>query len=130
MELQWCLLLSKKDITILGYKAPTQVVFKNFAPFTKCITKIDGTTVDEREDWDLVTPICNLLECSLNYPDTTGNLWFYSKDEEANFNADIMDNNFKSFKYQAKLLGNTEGNRENRNLRNTTVKCCVIKITK
>ena len=43
-------------------------------------------------------PIYNLKEYSSNYSETTGSLWFYSK-EEANFNADIADdNNFKSFK--------------------------------
>ena len=35
-------------------------------------------------------------------------LWFYSKDEATNFNADIANNNnFKSFEYEAKLLENT-----------------------
>ena len=30
-----------------------QVSFKNCVPFTKCITKIDGTTIDDAEDLDL-----------------------------------------------------------------------------
>ena len=47
----------------------------------------------------------NLIEYSSNYSETTGSLWFYSKDETSN---DIANaDNFKSFKYQAKLLGNT-----------------------
>ena len=42
--------------------------------------------------------MCNLLEYSSNYSDTAGSLWFYSKDEATNFNADIADgNNLKSF---------------------------------
>ena len=52
----------------------------------------------------------NLLECSSNYSHTTGSLWFYSKDEATNFNADIAHNkndNFKSSDYKAKLLPNT-----------------------
>ena len=50
----------------------------------------------------------NLIEYSSNYSETTGSLWFYSKDEVTNFNADITNNNnFKSFEYKAKLLGNT-----------------------
>ena len=50
----------------------------------------------------------NLIEYSSKYSETTGSLWFYSKDEAIDFNADIVnDNNFKSFKYKAKLLGNT-----------------------
>ena len=49
----------------------------------------------------------NLIENSSNYSETTGSLWFYSNDEATNFNADIAnDDNFKSFEYKAKLLGN------------------------
>ena len=44
-----------------------------------------------------------------NYSDTTGNLWFYSEDEAANFNINIADaDDFKSFEYKAKLLQNTK----------------------
>ena len=51
----------------------------------------------------------NLIKYSLIYSETTGSLWFYSKDEPTNFNADIAnDSNFESFKYKAKLLENTE----------------------
>ena len=47
--------------------------------------------------------IYNLLEYRSNYFDTTGTLWFYFKNEAANFNADIRKNdNFKSFKYKVK----------------------------
>ena len=47
----------------------------------------------------------NLFKYSSNYSDTTGSLWVYSKDEATNFNADIGNNdNFKSFKYETKLL--------------------------
>ena len=56
----------------------------------------------------------NLIEYSTNYSETTGSLWFYSKDEAPDFNADIVnDNNFKSFKYKAKLLGNTVAQADN-----------------
>ena len=58
------------DITITAHQA-IQVAFKNCAPFTKSITQIDGTTIDDAENLDLVIPIYNLIEqCS-------GNLWFY-----------------------------------------------------
>ena len=44
----------------------------------------------------------NLLEYSSNYSGMIGSLWFYSKDEAADFNADIVNtDNFKSFKYKA-----------------------------
>ena len=100
-------ILVKGDITVLTAPA-TEVGFKDCAPFTKCITKIDETTTDHAEDLDLVMPMYNLIEYSSNYSETTGSLWFYSKDEATNFNADIAnDDSFKSFKYKAKLLGNT-----------------------
>ena len=50
----------------------------------------------------------NLIEYSSNYSETTGSLWFYSKDETTNFNADnANNNNSKSFKYKAKLVEST-----------------------
>ena len=63
-----------------------------------------------------------LLEYSSNYSDTTDSLWFYSYNEATNFNADIMNtNDFKSLKYEAKLLGNTETNRANGILGNAVI---------
>ena len=51
----------------------------------------------------------SLIQHSPNYSETTRSLWFYSKDEAANFNNSIVNtDDFKSFKYQAKLLGNKE----------------------
>ena len=102
-----------------------QIVFKNCAPFTKCITKIDKATTDDIKDLDLVMPMYDLLEYRSNYCETSRSLWFYLKYEATNFNADIAnDNNFKSFKYKAKLLGNREAqpapNPANGILRNTT----------
>ena len=38
------------------------------------------------EDLDLVMPKYNLTEYSLNYSETTGSLWFYSKDGATDFN--------------------------------------------
>ena len=49
-------ILVRGDITVVATPA-TQVAFKNCAPFTKCITKIDETTIDDAEDLDLVMPI-------------------------------------------------------------------------
>ena len=107
-------ILVRGNITIAGHNLATEVAFKNCAPFTKCITKIDGTIIDDAEDLDLVIPMYNLIEYSSNYSETTGSLWFYSKDEATDFNADIVnDNNFKSFKYKAKLLGNTVAQADN-----------------
>ena len=68
------------------------------APFTKCITKIDGTTIHDAEELFLVIPMYNLIEYSPNYSETTGSLQFYSKDTGI-----ANNNNFKFFEYKAKL---------------------------
>ena len=71
----------------------------------------------------------NLLEYSSNYCYMTGSLWFYSKDEANNFNADIANNNaFKSFEYKAKLVGESQPapNQANRILKKCN-NCCTIK---
>ena len=87
-------ILIRGDITVVAVHG-TQVAFKSCPPFTMCITKIDGTAIDDAED----------LEYSSSYSDATGSLWFYSNDEATNFNNDIVNtNNFKSFEYKAKLL--------------------------
>ena len=96
-------ILLRGNITIIGHQV-TQVAFKNCALFTKCVTKITGTTIDDAEDLDLVMPMYNLIEYSSNYSETTGSLWFCSKGEATRFNIDIVnDNHFKSFMYMAKL---------------------------
>ena len=53
------------------------------------VSVTDGTTVDDSEDIDFAMPLYNLLEYNPNYSNTTGSLWFYSKDEVTNFDADI-----------------------------------------
>ena len=40
---------------------------KNFPPFTKCIIKVDGTTIDDNDDLDLAMLIYNLMEYSSYY---------------------------------------------------------------
>ena len=86
----------------------TLVALKNCVPFTKCITQIDGTTIDDAEDLHLVMAMKNLIEYSSNYSETTECLWFYSKDEATNFNNDTKNpDDAKTFKYKAKLLGST-----------------------
>ena len=90
--------------------------------FTKCITKIDGTTIDDAENLDLVMSMYNLMKYSSNFSETTGSLRFYSKDEATNFNANIANiNNFESFKYKARLLENTEADGDNGIFKNATI---------
>ena len=71
-----------------------KVIFKNCAPFTNCISKINNTQIDNAEYIDIVMPMYNLIEYSDNYSKTSGSLWQYCKDILAvNNNGDIVDFN-------------------------------------
>ena len=98
-------ILVRGNIFTAAPNITTQVTFKNYTPFTKCITKIDRTTIGDDEHLHLVMLMHDLIEYTSNYSETTGSLWFYSKDEASNFNADIAKNNsFKLFEHKSKLL--------------------------
>ena len=51
-----------------------KVIFKNCAPFTNCIRKINNAQTDNAEYIDVVMPMYNLIEYSNNYLKTSGNL--------------------------------------------------------
>ena len=53
------------------------MAFKNCVPFTKCITKIYGTTINDAEDLDLVMLMYNHIEYNSNYSESTGGLWLF-----------------------------------------------------
>ena len=57
------------------------VTFKNSAPFTKCISRINNTDIDNSRDIDIVMPMYNLIEYSYNYSKPSGSLWQYCKDD-------------------------------------------------
>ena len=85
------------------------LAFKNNAPFTNCISKINNVLIDNAEDLDIVMPMYNLLEYSKNYRKTTGSLWNYYRDEPnnplaTNYNADPITNT-ASFKYKTSITG-------------------------
>ena len=56
------------------------VIFKNCAPFIKCISRINNTDIDNSQDIDIVMLMYNLIEYSDNYSETSGSLWQYYKD--------------------------------------------------
>ena len=64
------------------------VIFKNCAPFTKCISRINVTDIDNAQDIDIVMPMHNLIEYSGNYSKTSGSLSQCYKDEPDNNLAD------------------------------------------
>ena len=64
-----------------------EVIFKNCAPFTNCLSEINNTQADNAKDIDIVMPMYNFIEYSDNYSKTSGSLWQYCKDIPA------VDNN-------------------------------------
>ena len=53
------------------------ITFKNCAPFTKCISRINNTDIDNAYDIDIVMRMYNLIEYSDNYSKISGSLWQY-----------------------------------------------------
>ena len=68
-------ILVKRTITVTNAAAEgvavnntnKKVIFKNYAPFTDCITEVDNTQVDDAQKIDIVMPIYNLVEYSDAY---------------------------------------------------------------
>ena len=93
------------DITATGGDANTRVTFKNWVPFTKCITHTNDEHVDGANNLGIIMPIYNLIEYSDNYSVTSGRLWKFKRDESPVTNAANPDNvsmdNFTSFKYKS-----------------------------
>ena len=65
----------KRTITVTEpneVKRNDYVAFKNNAPFTNYISKVNGVQIGNAVDLDVVMPMYNLLKCSKNYRKTTG----------------------------------------------------------
>ena len=97
-------ILVTRNITVTGGNNNTKVAFTNCAPFNKCRTEINETFVDEADIINITMPMCNLLEYSDIYSDTSGSLWNFKRDEIEE-DADLTINNASSFKLY--LIGNT-----------------------
>ena len=101
------------------------LAFRNNAPFTNCISKINYVLIDNAEELDIVMPMYNLIKYSKNYRKTTGSLWNYYRDAPnnpplydddpptINYNADPITNS-ESFKYKSSITEKTS----NANLEN------------
>ena len=108
-------ILVKRTITITGEGADAAaeraderdkgVTFKNCAPFTKCISRINNADIDNAHDIDIVMPMYNLIEYSDSYSKTSGSLWQCYKDDP---NDNIA--NSESFKSKVKITGKTPNN--------------------
>ena len=60
-----------------------KVIFKNCAPFTNCISRINNTQVDDAHDIVVVMSMYELIQYSDTYSKTSGILWQYSREEPA-----------------------------------------------
>ena len=78
------------------------VTFKNCAPFTRCISRINNTEIDNAKDIDIVMSMYNLIEYSDNYSKTSASLWQYYRDDP---NDNITQS--ESFKSKIKITGKT-----------------------
>ena len=96
------------DIKVAGVAADTNVAFKNFAPFTRCVTHINDEHAETAENMDITMPMYNLIEYSDNYADFSGSLYQFKRDESPmNNNGNPLNfalDNSTSFKYKASLL--------------------------
>ena len=54
-----------------------KVIFKNCAPFTNCISKINNKDIDNAKYIDIVMQMYKLIEYNDNYLKTSGSLWQY-----------------------------------------------------
>ena len=55
------------------------VIFKICTPFTKCISRINNSDINNAQDIDIVMLMYNLIEYTDNYSKTSGSLWQYYK---------------------------------------------------
>ena len=92
-----------------------KVIFKNCAPFTNRISKINNIQIDNAKYIDIVMPMYNLIEYSDNHSKTSGSLGQYCKDIPAVDNdRAITDfngaNATDSFNFKTKITGQTNNN--------------------
>ena len=114
-------ILVTRDIKVTGIAADINVAFKNCAPFTKCVTHINDEHVETAENLDIIMPMYNLIEYSDNYPDSSGSLYQFKRDESPMNNAGNLLNvpldNSTSFKYKTSLLGKPTDGGNDRSLK-------------
>ena len=102
-------ILVTRDIAAVGGDQNTPIVFKNCAPFRRCVTHINDEHVETAENLDMIMSMYNLLEYSDNYAGSSGRLWQFKREEQNITNAGGNPNNVTttdspSFKYKSSLL--------------------------
>ena len=111
-------ILVKRNITVNNTAAAgaaanntnKQVIFKNCALFTNCISKINKTQIDNAEYIDIVMPMYNLIKYSNNYSKTSESLSQYCKEIPAINDDGVVfafngTNDAHSFNFKSKIIG-------------------------
>ena len=97
------------DIKVADVAANTNVGFKNWVPFTRCVTHKNDEHVETTENLDIIMPMYNLMEYSDNYADSSGSLYQFKRDKSPMNDAEnplnVALENSTRFKYKASLLG-------------------------
>ena len=112
MWLCWLYILVKRTTTVIGEgdddaarqadEKDMGVTFKNCATFTKCISRVNNTGIDNAQGIDIVMLMHKLIEYSDNYSKTSGSLWQYYKDDP---NDNITQ--YELFKFKIKITWKT-----------------------
>ena len=98
-----------------------RVIFKNYSPFSNCISKINNTQIDNAEYIDMVMPMYDLIEYSDNYLKASGSLRQYRKGIPAVYcegNIVIFNgpNDTDSFNFKSNIIGKTAANNNDGNI--------------
>ena len=96
------------DIAVVRGDGNTNVAFKNCHPFIKSEIHLNDEHVETAGNLDLIMNMCNLIEYSDSYSDSTASLYQFKRQEPLANNADLTVDDSSSFKYQSDLLGTTE----------------------
>ena len=75
------------DITVTRGDEDNKAVFKNCAPFTRCVTHINDEHVETAENLHIIMSMYNLLEYSDSYADSSASLFQFKRDEQNMTNA-------------------------------------------
>ena len=63
------------DITVVNGNQNTSIAFKNCSPFTRCVTHLNNEHVETAGNLNIIMNMCNLLEYSHNFAESSGILW-------------------------------------------------------
>ena len=87
------------DAAIAADRNNKQLVFKNWAPFTSCISDMKNTQIENGKELDVVMVMYNLVEYSKNYPKSQEIM----ADSPRN-----MVTDYESFKFKSSFYGNAD----------------------